>query len=172
MEYDNKYYYNKTVWLSPNKFYADELLNLFAGEKGEVFSFLQANYTANIFLPYGDKIGKLFDKIASEDLFHSKQLSQCIVMLGGNPTYSQNKIFLTTKNINYSQNLTDILYSNIENKEISILNYKTALSKINNKYIQNIINSIIKDENEHLTELKNLQKSILEQTIEQTQKLC
>ena len=156
---ENSFCYNKMYWLSPNSFYAELLQNLYAGPYSEIISFLQFSYQSFLLTPYGNKIGKTFERLASEDLLHAKKLAEAIVMLGGKPEYkSSSGKFLGGRNINTDSNISAMIVADVELKENAIINLKTTLAKIDNKFIQNLLNSIINEEQYHLNLLKELNK--------------
>ena len=163
MKIDNKYCYDKSLWLKPNNYLAQQLQPLYYEN---MVSFLQFSYQSFLLLPFGEVLGKIFDQIASEDLFHAKNIAESIVMLGGNPVLqNQDGFYFNSKQINQNQNPKKMLENSITQKEESIINLKTTLIKIDNKYIKNLLNSIISDEEIQLETLKTaLEKTQNEQT--------
>ena len=78
-------------------------------------------------------------------------------MTAGNPKYcSAAGKWLSTRQIEYVKDTKQIIKLNIENKERAIINYKIAISKIDNNQIKNLLSSILNDEEEHLKILKDI----------------
>ena len=110
---------------------------------------------------FGNKFGTEFEKIAQEDLLHQRALAEAIVRLGGKPIYKNNAgIFLSGKNILQEQDLQTMILGDIALKEQMIIDYKMALSKIENKILQKLLQSVVQDEEFHLQNLKKFAKNI------------
>ena len=149
----------KIPYLAPNQYYAKILQNIFVD--GETTSFLQFSYQSFLLCPFGNKYGAEFEKIAHEDLLHQRALAETIVRLGGKPIFKNNAgAFLNTKNILQEQDLQTMILGDIELKETMIIDYKIALSKIENRIIQKLLQSIVQDEEFHLQNLKKFAKNI------------
>lgn len=173
MKLENKYCYNKMLWLKPNKFYADILQDLYCGKNGEIQMSMQFFYESFTLLPYGDKLGKVFDEIASEDFLIAKTLAETIVMLGGNPVFnSKDGEFFNGKNLSYSLSLIQLIDYNISQKENAVIAYKMAKTKIDNKYIHNLFNSIIQEEELHLKNLKEIKAMNVNKPLNKVEVLC
>lgn len=148
--------YSKMSELKSNPFYTEILQNLYMGDKGEVVSYLQLCYQSFLLLPFGSEYGNIFGEIASEDFLHMKLLSQRIIKFGGNPVFSNTQgIWLGGRSINYSKDIKSMLFSNIELKESSLINYKTAYAKIENESLKKLLKSIILDEETHIAKFKS-----------------
>jgi len=150
-----KFCYGKLMEIKTNPFYAEILQNLYAGDNCEVISYLQLCYQSSLLLPFESEIGKTFEQVANEDSLHMKLLSHYIVLYGGNPIFSNSQgIWLGGRSVNYSKNIKSMLLSNIDLKENSLINYKTANAKIEDKNLKKLLNSIILDEETHLAKFK------------------
>ncbi|MDD2227416.1 MAG: ferritin-like domain-containing protein [Clostridia bacterium] len=149
-----KFHYNKVYEVKTNPFYSEILQNLYMGNSGEVYSYLQLCYQSFLLSPFGESLGVLFEKIASEDFWHMKILAQQIITFGGNPIFANQGIWLGARTINYSKNAKSMLIADIELKEKSIIDYKTALLKIEDKNLKILLKSIIAEEEYHLSLFK------------------
>ena len=151
----NNFCYNKMMWLQPNPFFAELLQDLFAGDSGEIVAFLQFSYQSYVLLPFGENFGKIFERFANDEFLHAKKLAETIVMLGGNPIFanSQGK-FIGGRTISQTKDIKGMLMDDIELKEKSLINYKTTILKIENQYLKNLLNSIIREEEYQLATLK------------------
>lgn len=151
-----KFCYGKLLEIKTNPFYAEILQNLYMGNNGEIISYLQLCYASFILIPFESEYGKIFEQIANDDFLHMKLLARHIVLFGGNPVFSNSKgIWLGGRSIKYHKDIKSILLNNIELKENSLINYKTAYSKIEDKRLKKLITSIIFDEEIHLQKFKD-----------------
>lgn len=148
--------YNKMYWLAPNTFFAGLLQNLYADDTGELASFLQFSYFSFCLNPYGEKLSRLFESIAQDDLSHTKILGETIVMLGEKPIFKNNGgKMLGTRCIKTETDVLSMLSTGIAIKEKSIINLKFTVAKIDNRYLQNTLNTILNEEIYHLGGLKD-----------------
>ena len=148
-------FYNKMFWLSPNPFFASLVQGLYAGEQGKLLSFLQFSYFSYNLAPFGDPLSRVFERIATDDLAHVKILAEMLVMLGEKPLAIANGKLLSLRNIRPETDKSSMLLTAIEIKENSIINLKTAISKIDNRYIKNALTRILNEETYSLNSLKN-----------------
>lgn len=144
-----------------NSYYSGLLQNLFAGSEGEVVLFLQLQYHANILRSYNEKISSVLNEMSLTDLRHQQLLAHAIEMTYGNPIYatSQGK-FIGGRQIDYIKDTKLILHANLEAKEKSIIDYKLAISKIENVQIKLLLSAILADEENHRLILKKLIRSL------------
>lgn len=154
--------YPKLSRIKHNDYYSGLVQNLYCGKEGKVTSFLQFTYQANMLLPFGSSFARLFSSIASDELYHIKLLSESIISLGGDPTYSSSQgIWFGGRWIDYVKDIKQMLSLNIEYKEKSIIDYKTTISKIDDPKIKQLLTLILKDETEILAKLKSAQKETM-----------
>ena len=138
--------YNKMFWLSPNPFFASLLQSLYASDDGKLISFLQFSYFSHVLSPFGDPLAKTFDIIANDDLSHAKTLAETIVMLGEKPLPSSKGKLLSLRNIRTETDKASILLTAVELKEKSVINLRTTIAKIDNRYIKNLLTRILNEE--------------------------
>ena len=144
-----------------NSYYSGILQNLYAGPEGEVVLFLQLRYHYNILKLFNPKIADVIYEIALTDLKHQELLANAIQMTYGNPIYAttQGK-WLGGRQIDYIKDTKQLLLANLEAKEKTIIDYKIAISKIENTQIKLLLSAILADEENHRLILKKLIKSI------------
>ncbi len=144
-----------------NSYYSGILQNLFAGSEGEVVLFMQLQYHSNILKNYNPKISEILTEISLTDLKHQQLLSNAIEMTYGNPIYAttQGK-WVGGRQIDYIKDIKQILHANLEAKEKAIIDYKLAISKVENQQIKMLLSAILSDEETHRLILKKLIKSI------------
>lgn len=140
-----------------NSYYAGILQNLYAGPEGEVVVFLQLRYHVAILKNFNSKISNILNEIAISDLRHQELLAQAIEKTYGNPFYAttQGK-WISGRQIDYIKDTKQILHVNLEAKEKSIIDYKIAISKIDNVQIKQLLTAILSDEENHRLVLKRL----------------
>lgn len=163
--YCNHYNPLKATDFKTNKYYAEILQNLYMGQYGEVVSFLQFFYENSILTPFNNYFGNIFNKIAIEDLSHMQELAKAIILLGGDPIYANSGKFLGGRSIAYNKDIKSMLLNNVELKENSIIAYKTTMLKIEDKNILRILETILKEEENHLQLLKQQYSVISKQQI-------
>ena len=82
-------------------------------------------------------------------------------MTYGNPIYANSQAkWIGGRQIDYLKDTKQIILTNIELKEKAIIDYKMAISKIENIQIKLLLNSILNDEENHRLILKKLLKSL------------
>ena len=137
---------NKLI-IKPNGYYAGIVTNLYSGNEGEVLTFMQELYQANIVFPFEKEQYTFLKKLYEDDLIHTTRLSEILVLMGTDPKYLKiNNTWLSGKNIDYVKSFKQILYTNLELKEKTIIDYKTAISKIDDNNINLILTLNLEDE--------------------------
>ena len=156
-ENENKYSYNKMFWLSPNPFFASLIQKLYAGDSGKLISFLQFSYYSHNLSPFGESLSRTFERIANDDLSHIKTLAEMLVMLGEKPLPKIDGKILSLRNIKAETDKNSMWLNSIEIKERSIIDIKTVISKIDNRYIKNALTRILNEDNYNLELLRVLE---------------
>ena len=153
--------YPKLGRIKHNDYYLGIVQDLYCGKEGEVTSFLQFTYQTNILLPFGNDYYRLFSTLASEDAFHCSLLSELIISLGGDPVFADNQgRWFGGRWIDYVKDVKQMLCLNIETKEKMIIDYKTAISKMDDMAIKQLLTAILKDEEVACLKLKEAFKGI------------
>lgn len=137
---------NKLI-IKPNGYYEGIVKNLYGGTEGEVLTFLQESYQANLVFPFEKDQYEFLNHLAKDDQEHFKRLAQILVVMGGDPKYiTAQNIWISGKNVDYVKSFKQMLYMNLELKEKIIIDYKTAISKIEDKNINLILSLNLEDE--------------------------
>lgn len=153
--------YPKLGRIKHNDYYLGIVQDLFCGKEGEFTSFLQFTYQNNILLPFGNDYHRLFSSLADEEAFHCSILSELIISLGGDPIFADNQgRWFGGRWIDYIKDIKQMLSLNIEMKEKTIIDYKTAISKIDDMAIKQFLMAILKDEEVMCLKLKQAFKDI------------
>ena len=139
-----------------NSFYAELLLNDYAGITGELSAItLYSFQNFSLFDKY-PKIAHNLIQIAKVEMKHLELLGKTINLLGVKPCYvfrEQEKYpykYWSSNLVNYDTNIYEILKYNIVSEEKAIFNYQYHLSLINDKYIRKLLERIIIDEKIHI----------------------
>lgn len=162
MEFEKrKIAYPKLSRIKNNCYYLGIVQNLYCGKEGELTSFLQFSYQSNILSPFGDVYSKVFARFAQDELFHSILLSEMIISLGGDPVYADNQgRWFGGRWIDYVKDLKQMLMLDIELKEKQIIEYKSAISKIDDNSIKQMLSAILHDEESCCYELRRIKQSL------------
>jgi bacterioferritin len=113
-----------------------------------------ATHAACIAGPYAEAVATRLKEIAGDEILHAEALRNRIVTLGGKPSMG-----VSEKDLRPATNLKQILKVNIEEEKGAIAGYTKILEQIpiDNVILHRTIEDIIRDEQEHLEELENLQ---------------
>ena len=147
--------------IKPNGYYQGLITNLYAGNEGEVLTFLQEMYQANLVYPFEKSQYEFLKKMYLDDIEHTKRLAEVLVLMGADPKYINIKnVWLSGKSVDYVKSYKQMLHSNLEIKEKTIIDYKTTINKISDKNINLILSLNLEDEILH----KNMLTRQLEKT--------
>ncbi len=138
----------------PNLFYAQLLLEDYAGSISEMTAINQYfhHYLA-LEGEYGE-VAEIEECIAIIEMLHLELLGETILLLGVDPKYrtiTDNKqTFWDASNVFYGTGLYDRLAADIAAEKQAIKKYRMHQQLIDDKYIRNLLERIIKDEQHHL----------------------
>ena len=93
---------DKKFIIKPNGYYEGIVKGLYAGNEGEVLTFLQEMYQANIVYPFEKEQYDFLKKLYSDDIEHTKRLSEILVLMGSDPKLiNVQNIWISGKSIDY-----------------------------------------------------------------------
>lgn len=128
------------IIIKPNGYYQGLITNLYAGNEGEVLTFMQEMYQANLVYPFEKEQYEFLKKLYLDDIEHTKRLAEILVLMGADPKYINIKnIWISGKSIDYVKSYKQMLHANLEIKEKTIIDYKTTINKIGDKNINLIL---------------------------------
>ena len=112
-----------------------------------------ATHAAVVAGPYSETVAARLKEISTDELLHAEQLRQRILALGGTPTME-----VSTADLKPAGTLEEILAINMEEEREAIRCYTEILERIppSNAILFQTIQTIIRDEQEHLEELDAL----------------
>lgn len=147
-----------------NLYYANLLSEVFAGSVSEETAVHLYFYQHLILEEDYAEISNILEKISIVEMHHLELLGQTIRLLGGNPIFGVNKnrevIYWNGNNVNYNQNIQDILKIDMDAEKEAIKNYEYALQVIQDKFVQELLERIIEDEKTHLQIFENLYQKL------------
>lgn len=156
MEFQFNKPYPKPKVMAKNIEFAKVLLQDYAGDSGE-------DSAVHLYLFQNLILSKKYPKIANNlfhisviEMHHLKLLGETIELLGVTPefiTYDANsykKVYWSSKNIDYSLSIKDILKLDIEKESNAIKEYQAHYEVITDPYIRELLLRIIEDEKIHL----------------------
>lgn len=133
--------------IKPNGYYEGLVTNLYSGSEGEVLTFMQEMYQANIVFPFEKEQYEFLKKLYEDDIRHTHRLAEILVLMGGDPKYLNiRNTWISGKSVDYVKSYKQMLYTNLELKEKTIIDYKTTISKINDSNINLILSLNLEDE--------------------------
>lgn len=150
----------------PNTHYAKILLQDYAGTVSEQTAINLYMYQHFLQADKWKKFADLIEEIAIVEMHHLELLGETILKLGLNPVYAtfdsktDNKIYWSSKNVNYTDKIKEMLEEDIKAETLAINQYHLHMKMIDDKYIKALLLRIIEDEVEHLEIFKELYKSI------------
>ena len=137
---------NKLI-IKPNGYYEGIVKGLYSGNEGEVLTFLQEMYQANMVFPFEKEQYGFLKKLYEDDIEHTQRLAEILVLMGSDPKLiNTQNIWLSGKSIDYVKSYKQMLYTNLELKEKIIIDYKTAINKISDSNIKLILSLNLEDE--------------------------
>ena len=133
------------------------LYDSYSGKYGELTAILQYSYE-DITNNENNDLKKVLMRIAMDEMKHFKILGELLVEQGFIPYCmgSRNNKWCSD-NVKYKFNsVYEMLNYNIESERIAIKEYKKLIEMSDCKYTKNILERIIKDEENHLRTFKTL----------------
>lgn len=139
-----------------NPYYAELLSQNYAGTTSETTAVMTYSFQHLSKFNENEEFAKIMEEIAEVEMKHMELLGETIKLLGKEPEYKTCEslrgdcIMWSSKNVNYTTNLKEILTNNIKSEEAAIRYYKEHKKEINDKYIKKLIDRILLDEQEHI----------------------
>ena len=137
------------------------LKNLVSSRMGELAGVMQYIYQSVIADKTNEEIAEIFEEIGVVEMIHLDILMHAITLFGGNPKYEDSHgNFFNTANLNYTMKLKDMLDNNVKAENMSIENYKQAISRVRNQSLKDLLSRIIEDEERHVEIFKQIRDSV------------
>lgn len=139
-----------------NLYYADLLLNAYAGEISEDTAIHEYVYQHILLKSNYKELSEALLQISITEMHHLSYLGETIKCLGKKPIFcfkkkfSNNYKFWDASSVNYETDIKKLLIHNIKSEDIAIQTYKKLIEIINDKYIRVLLEKIIEDEKKHI----------------------
>ncbi|MFZ5651131.1 MAG: ferritin-like domain-containing protein [Bacillota bacterium] len=137
----------------PNRYYAMLLLEDYAGAVSEMTAINQYFYHHLTFEKYPD-LAELEECVSIIEMHHLELLGETILLLGVPPEFrtltNNRQTYWDASFVYYGSDLCDRLASDIAAEKAAIQNYRIHQYMIEDPYIRELLERIIKDEEHHL----------------------
>lgn len=144
--------------LEPNRYYAELLMEDYAGLVSELTAINQYLYHSFIINEEDKYLIDMLKGISISEMEHLEILAELINLLGGNPVYrgshNVHNNFWDASYVYYGYDIYDRLKADIDSEYKAIEHYEKDIMLINDPYIQAILYRIIQDEEVHISLFK------------------
>ena len=139
---------------APNLYYADLLIDDYAGMVSEFTAINQYLYHYFYFKDIDKELGEMLENISITEMLHMEILAETIKKLGGTPlmrgSYSTKGNFWNGSFIYYGTHLCERLKADIDAEYKAIDEYQKHICLIDDPHVQAILKRIILDEKVHI----------------------
>ncbi len=130
----------------------------YAASASELTAILQYVYHSFNFACRGDRErAELLKSISMAEMMHLDMLGEALINMGAQPIYTAQPPapynFYSTKYVNYSRTLKNMLEDDIMGERHAIYSYEKMLCRLKNDTLKKLICRILEDENMHLKAL-------------------
>ena len=144
-----------------NRAYADLLSIDYCGSVSELSAITQYINNENRLSCDMCDMAKIFLGIAVAEMLHLQKLGELIVLLGGKVDFTAKirggrQRMWTPEYLNIPENSRKMLQADIEAEKSAISQYKAHIGMIKDRYVNAVLERIIKDEEDHIMLLKTL----------------
>ena len=138
-----------------NSYYEGLIQNLYGGSKGCAVAFMQFFYQYNQSVIFKPALSECFLNLYETELENCKILSQLLIKMNGdNKFFSASRKFLSGYNVDYVKNFEKMFLSDIEFLEISVIELKSLLCKIDDQEIKKQLKLVLENKKDALKKLK------------------
>lgn len=138
----------------PNRYYAELLLEDYAGQVSEMTAINQYFHHHVVFEEKLADLAELEECISIIEMFHLEMLAETILLLGVDPqirTLTNNKqTYWSAEYVYYGNSICDRLAADIAAEKSAIVQYRRHQQLIKDPFIDAILERIILDEEHHL----------------------
>lgn len=149
-----------TEGITENYSVARIILPAYAGDHSELQSVLQCVYHGFYYLSNGaNELAELADRIFAAEIRHLDLLGEILLKLGVDPVFAMRRDYRTeyfsTETICYSKTPQKMLLDDIACKMLMVKRYKAMTERLTDGKTRGAVESILKDEQEHLAALES-----------------
>jgi bacterioferritin len=138
----------------PNRYYAELLLEDYAGQVSEMTAINQYFYHYLLWEERFQDIAKLEECVSIIEMLHLEMLGKIIRLLGVEPRFntltSNRRTFWNAEYVYYGRGVCDRLSADIAAEKSAIAQYRKHQELIQDPYIDAVLERIIMDEEHHL----------------------
>ncbi|NLY49389.1 MAG: bacterioferritin [Firmicutes bacterium] len=140
---------------APNPAYAQLLLEDYAGMVSELTAINQYLYHHFVLEPVNEEVAELLECISLVEMYHLELLGEAILKLGVDPRYwtlqsGNSTCYWDASFVFYGTSLCDRLTADIASEWAAIANYREHQRRINDPYVEELLERIILDELHHI----------------------
>jgi len=141
--------------INKNSYYEGLLQDFFAASDGCFCLFMTFFYQYNQIFEFKSELSQLFQMLYQTELQNSEILSQLIIEMGGDAKfYSHSKSFLSCYSVDYVKGTSQIFLDDIEKLEVSIIQNKSLINKIDDPKIKEKLHTVLKNKQKCLKILR------------------
>ncbi len=138
-----------------NSYYEGLLQNLYAASDGCFVAFMQFFYQYNQSHAFEPDFCECFKFLYEKELQNCEILCDLLLLLGGdNKFYSSSRKFLSGYNVDYVKTFAKMFVCDIELLEVSVIQTKNLIAKIDEKQVKSSLLTILSNKKEELKMLK------------------
>ncbi len=138
-----------------NSYYEGLVQNLYGGSKGCFSLFMHFFYQYNQSCVFDKEYSCCFLTLYELELKNCEILARVLLKMGGdNKYYSNNRKFLSGYSVDYVKDFVQIYLLDVELLEISMIETKNVVDKIENKEIAEMVRDVLKNKKIALEILK------------------
>ena len=139
----------------PNSYYLGLIQNLFAGANGCLLVFMQFLYQHTLSKKSFPQFEECFCALQEKEIENLQLLGEILLKMGGDPQFfSSSRKYICAKSLNYSKEIDKIFLNDIELLEINIIDLKSAILKIEDKNLKEMLLKILENKKFSLKLLK------------------
>lgn len=145
--------------LGPNPYYAELLMDDYAGMVSEFTAISQYLYHHFYFHHINKELGELLENVSITEMLHMEMLAETIIKLGGTPlirgSFSTSGDFWKGTFVYYGTNVCEQLQADLNSEFKAIDAYSRHIRCIGDPNVKLILQRIILDEKVHVRLFKN-----------------
>lgn len=153
----------KSELYSENSYYQGLIQNFYSGKNGCFSAFMTFFYQYNQSVVFAESYSNTFQSLYKIELENCEILSKILLKMGGdNKFYSSGRKFLSGYDIDYSKGFAQMFLNDIELLEVSVIEIKNIILKIENLSTRSDLGVILKNKKQ---ELKILRENYLKNSM-------
>ena len=135
---------------APNTFYAQLLLDDYAGMVSEFTAVNQYMFHHFVTKGSNDDAARLLEKIAFTEMRHLEMLAGLILLLGQTPVYRNSRYLWNPRMVFYGSDFRGRLQADLESENKAVQKYQEHIDRIDDPHVKSVLDRIILDEKVHI----------------------